>query len=457
MTALAEVAIAHASAQAHREAAERYGEPRDAQGRAQSLLVAGLGKLGGCELNVSSDVDLVFLYAEDGDTAGARPATNHEFFAMAARRLIALLAEDTAEGQVFRVDMRLRPYGDSGPLVASFASLESYFVSQARPWERYAWLKARALTGPGDALAALVHPFVYRRYLDYGMLDSLRELHGRISEAATQRGKADDIKVGAGGIREIEFAVQLFQMVRGGRDRDLQTTSTRTALERLVERGLIDPARGAALREAYAFLRKLEHRLQYHDDQQTQALPRDEGEQALDHATVGIEADFAQALLAHLPRIPPGEILRQPIHLREIEPERLADIAHRALRPVADDGRGDGRTAAAVFAINILDDFFAPLVLEVDVDVGRLVTLLGQETLEQHFHARRIDLCDAQAVAHRGVGRGAAALTQDALIARKANDVVDGEEEGLVMQIRNQRELVLDQSTGFGDVGGGAA
>jgi glutamate-ammonia-ligase adenylyltransferase len=300
MTALAEVAIAHASAQAHRDAAERYGEPRDAQGGVPSLLVAGLGKLGGCELNVSSDVDLVFLYAEDGDTSGPRPATNHEFFAMAARRLIALLAEDTADGQVFRVDMRLRPYGDSGPLVASFASLETYFVSQARPWERYAWLKARALTGPGEALAALVHPFVYRRYLDYGMLESLRELHGRISEAATQRGKADDIKVGAGGIREIEFAVQLFQMVRGGRDRDLQTTSTRTALERLVERGLIEPARGAALREAYAFLRKLEHRLQYYDDGQTQMLPS-----APEHRAViaeGMGFPGYEALLSELDR-----------------------------------------------------------------------------------------------------------------------------------------------------------
>lgn len=300
MTALAEVTIGYAAEHAQREAVERYGEPRDAQGNVQSLIVAGLGKLGGCELNVSSDVDLVFLYGEDGDTAGPRPSTHHEFFAAAGKRLISLLAEDTTEGQVFRVDMRLRPYGDSGPLVASLASLEAYFVGQARPWERYAWLKSRVLAGPGEALEALVRPFVYRRYLDYGMLDSLRELHGRISEAATQRGKSGDIKVGAGGIREVEFSVQLFQMVRGGQDRELQTTSTRSALEKLVERGLIDPERGAVLREAYAFLRKLEHRLQYYDDGQTQALPTGDGHRAVIAESMGF-ADYA-ALLEVLDR-----------------------------------------------------------------------------------------------------------------------------------------------------------
>ncbi len=273
MTALAEIAIAHAAGEAHRATAQIHGEPLDAHGCPQPLLVAGLGKLGGCELNVSSDVDLVFLYGEEGETTGPRRVSNHEFFAAAGKRLIALLSDATGDGQVFRVDMRLRPFGDSGPLVASLASLENYFVGQARPWERYAWLKSRAITGSADALAALVRPFVYRRYLDYGMLEALRELHGRIFEAAIQRRKIDDIKVGAGVIREVEFAVQLFQMVRGGRERDLQTPSTRLALARLVELGLFDAARGKALREAYEFLRRLEHRLQYYDDQQTQALP----------------------------------------------------------------------------------------------------------------------------------------------------------------------------------------
>ena len=300
MTALAEVAIRHAAAVSHRDSAAIHGEPRGSGGEPLALMVAGLGKLGGCELNVSSDVDLVFLYEAEGETPGPRVVSHHEFFAAAGRRLIALLAEVTEAGQVFRVDMRLRPYGDSGPLVGSFASLESYLVSQARPWERYAWLKARALTGSPRVLDDLVRPFVYRRYLDYGMLEALRELHGRIFEAAIQRRKADDIKVGAGGIREVEFAVQLFQMVRGGRDRDLQTTSTRVALARAIAHGLIDARRGAALGEAYAFLRRLEHRLQYYDDQQTQTLPHAPEHRAAIAEGMGFPA--YEALLAELDR-----------------------------------------------------------------------------------------------------------------------------------------------------------
>ena len=270
MTALAEECIGAAAAEAHRVAAERHGEPAEGE----RLAVAALGKLGGCELNVSSDVDLVFVYGEEGETQGARPVAHHEFFAYAGRALIALLAEPTSEGQAFRVDMRLRPFGDSGPLVTSLAGLEGYFISHARPWERYAWMKARVISGPAAGLQERVEPFVYRRYLDYGMLEALREMHGRIAEAARQRRKADDVKVGAGGIREIEFAAQVFQMVRGGRDTGLRSPSTRAALAAIAERGLMEPDRVQALLEAYAFLRRLEHRLQYYDDQQTQALPR---------------------------------------------------------------------------------------------------------------------------------------------------------------------------------------
>ncbi|HEX4780235.1 MAG TPA: bifunctional [glutamate--ammonia ligase]-adenylyl-L-tyrosine phosphorylase/[glutamate--ammonia-ligase] adenylyltransferase [Usitatibacter sp.] len=238
-----------------------------------ALVVVALGKLGGEELNVSSDVDLVFLHeAEEG--AGER-------IARAGREVIALLSDITEDGIAFRVDMRLRPFGDGGPIVSSFGYLEDYFVGHARPWERYAWLKARVVAGPGAPLAGLVEPFVYRRYLDYGMLEQLRELHARIFETAIRRRKADDIKVGAGGIREIEFAVQLIQMVRGGRDPGLRMTSTRGALAALASRALIEPARAAALGSAYEFLRRLEHRLQYYDDQQTQALPREPGHQAI--------------------------------------------------------------------------------------------------------------------------------------------------------------------------------
>ena len=270
MTALADECIAAAAAEAQRRVAGAHGTPQGGQ----ALVVAALGKLGGCELNVSSDVDLVFLYEAEGETAGPRAVSHHEYFAAAGKVLIALLAEITAEGYAFRVDMRLRPFGDSGPLVAALSALEDYFIGHARPWERYAWLKARVVAGSEAGLAERVTPFVYRRYLDFGMLESLRDMHARIFEAAIQRRKADDIKVGAGGIREIEFCAQLVQMVRGGRDPGLRTTSTREALARLAERGLMEPARVAALQQAYAFLRRLEHRLQYDDDQQTQALPR---------------------------------------------------------------------------------------------------------------------------------------------------------------------------------------
>jgi glutamate-ammonia-ligase adenylyltransferase len=283
MTALAEESIAAAAAEAQRRMAEVHGLPADGV----ELIVAALGKLGGCELNVSSDVDLVFLYAAEGETAGPRVLTHTEYFAKVARTFIPLLADVTAEGQAFRVDMRLRPFGDSGPMVSSLGQLEDYFIAHARPWERYAWMKSRVVAGPKAGLRERVDPFVYRRYLDFGMLEALRDLHGRISEAARQRRKTDDIKVGPGGIRELEFAVQLFQLVRGGRDPGLRTTSTREGLAAIGERDLIEPARVQALAEAYGFLRKLEHRLQYHDDQQTQALPRDAGEQALIAESMG--------------------------------------------------------------------------------------------------------------------------------------------------------------------------
>ncbi|NJD89667.1 MAG: bifunctional [glutamate--ammonia ligase]-adenylyl-L-tyrosine phosphorylase/[glutamate--ammonia-ligase] adenylyltransferase [Betaproteobacteria bacterium] len=276
VTALAEVTVGAAVAAAHAELAAAHGDPA----RGERLHVGVMGKLGGGELNVSSDVDLVFLHAAEGDTDGARPLSHHEFFTRVGRRAIALVSETTADGYVFRVDMRLRPFGDSGPLVSSFAALENYFIGQARPWERYAWLKGRVLNGPGEEVAAIVRPFVYRRYLDYGLLESLRDLHGRIQAEANRRGRSDDIKVGAGGIRECEFAVQLFQLVRGGRDAGLQTASTREALAAVGNRGLLPPERVAALGLAYEFLRRVEHRLQYYDDRQTQALPVEEGHRA---------------------------------------------------------------------------------------------------------------------------------------------------------------------------------
>jgi len=296
VTALAEVAIGSAVRAAHAEQAALHGEPA----RGERLLVVGMGKLGGGELNVSSDVDLVFLHAAEGETGGARPISHHEFFSRVGKRTIGLVSDVNADGYVFRVDMRLRPFGDSGPLVSSLASLENYFIGQARPWERYAWLKGRVLNGPAEDVEAIRRPFVYRRYLDYGLLESLRDLHGRIQAEANRRGRVDDIKVGAGGIRECEFAVQLFQLVRGGRDAGLQLVSTREALAAVGERGLLPPERVAALGLAYDFLRRLEHRLQYYEDQQTQALPVEPGHRAAIAEAMGF-GDW-EALVVELDR-----------------------------------------------------------------------------------------------------------------------------------------------------------
>jgi [glutamine synthetase] adenylyltransferase / [glutamine synthetase]-adenylyl-L-tyrosine phosphorylase len=248
------------------------------------LMVVGMGKLGAHELNVSSDIDLIFVHREDG--AANADKSWHEFHHQLGKRVIRSIDNVDENGYVFRVDMRLRPFGDSGPLVTSLASLESYFLQQARPWERYAWLKARVMTGEATniaALDALATPFVFRRYHDYAAIEEMRALHGQIRADANKRGKQNDIKVGEGGIREVEFVAQIHQLIRGGRavgktgsgtnHAGLQTRSTREALSQLGQQGIIPAPRVAALSEAYTFLRNLEHRLQYLDDQQTQSLP----------------------------------------------------------------------------------------------------------------------------------------------------------------------------------------
>jgi glutamate-ammonia-ligase adenylyltransferase len=229
------------------------------------LVVVAMGKLGGRELNVSSDVDLVFVHPD-----GAEP----ERLDRAARRLIALLNDITEDGFAFRVDMRLRPYGNSGPLVASFDALEAYFVTQGRDWERYAWIKARPVSGgEHEALAAIVRPFVYRKYLDYAALAAMRRLHAEVRREVERRDLAEDVKLGPGGIREIEFVAQVLQLIRGGRDPALAVRPTLAALALLAERRLLPPEAVRELSIAYVFLRRLEHRLQYLDDAQRHRLP----------------------------------------------------------------------------------------------------------------------------------------------------------------------------------------
>ncbi|MGE5087684.1 MAG: bifunctional [glutamate--ammonia ligase]-adenylyl-L-tyrosine phosphorylase/[glutamate--ammonia-ligase] adenylyltransferase, partial [Candidatus Levyibacteriota bacterium] len=303
MSTLAEVALRAAVDLHARSLADIHGTPIGAEtGAAQSLIVIGMGKLGGGELNVSSDIDLVFAYPEEGDTDGARPISNREFFDRLGRRVIGAIADVDGDGYVFRVDMRLRPYGDSGPLTVSFAALEQYLVTQGRAWERYAWLKARALTGERhDELAALVNPFVYRKYLDYDAYEGLRDIHRQIREQERRRDYADDIKLGPGGIREIEFIVQALQIVRGGREPALRLRGTLPALAALAQRQLLAPHAVAVLEQGYLFLRDLEHRLQYRDDRQTQQLPADAAERARLAAAMGFDdaASFEAATTRH--------------------------------------------------------------------------------------------------------------------------------------------------------------
>ena len=249
-----------------------------------------MGKLGGRELNVSSDIDLIFAYPDDGDTGGAKVISNFEFFERLGKRIIQALAEITEHGQVFRVDMRLRPHGDSGPLVCSFDMLENYFITQGREWERYAWIKARVIQGKRfTELEKIARPFIFRKYLDFGSINAMRVLHSQIRREVTRKDRALNVKLGPGGIREIEFIAQVFQLIRGGRDRDLQIKPTLKVLDALVHQGSLAPAAVDELKAAYDFLRRLEHRLQYLDDAQTHDLPTTDEDQAIIARAMGFE------------------------------------------------------------------------------------------------------------------------------------------------------------------------
>lgn len=288
MSDFAELSLQRSAQSLYADLAARHGIPLGA-GVAQPFLIIGMGKLGGRELNVSSDIDLIFAYPEEGETE--RGLSNQEFFTQLARRLLKIIGEVSEYGFVFRVDMRLRPNGDAGPLVSSYAALERYFYEQGREWERYAWIKARVVAcASNDSLAAqqaereleaLRRPFVFRKYLDYGAIGAIRALHRQIRAErarrdATHPARANDVKLGRGGIREIEFIAQLFQLIRGGRVPALQSRPTRPTLCTELALGLLDPEAASDLDRAYVFLRMLEHRLQYVDDAQTHALPESE-------------------------------------------------------------------------------------------------------------------------------------------------------------------------------------
>ena len=279
LSALADAVVVRALQRLYDWALAKQGVPRNPDGIQQHLLVLGMGKLGARELNLSSDIDLIFVYPEQGEVEGPRYLANEQFFTRLCQQLIKALNSQTADGFVFRVDTRLRPFGEAGPLAISFAAMEHYYESQAREWERYAMIKARVVAGPEEAagqLLAMLRPFVYRRYLDFGAIESIREMKRLISHELRRKGMADNIKLGPGGIREIEFIGQAFQLIRGGRDPALQLRPILPVLALLQERNLLPGQVVAQLAEAYEFLRLVENRLQAWRDQQTHLLPADE-------------------------------------------------------------------------------------------------------------------------------------------------------------------------------------
>jgi [glutamine synthetase] adenylyltransferase / [glutamine synthetase]-adenylyl-L-tyrosine phosphorylase len=317
LSTFADAAVRVATRYAWDRLAARHGVPRSPSGVVQPLIVVAMGKLGGRELNFSSDIDLVLLFPEHGETSGtdrnggspppgpvsASSISNEEFFTRGVQLLLRLLGAPTDEGIVFRVDVRLRPFGESGPLVASFAALEDYLQRHGRDWERYAWIKARPITGAeryAEVDSAAIRPFVYRRYLDFGLLESLREMKALIEREVARRELEDDVKLGPGGIREIEFIVQALQLIRGGRDVRLQTPSLLAALP-LLDRAKLLPSEAVAdLRAAYEFLRRLENRLQMLDDQQTHRLPQDAaGRERIAAAMRARDRAAFEAQLAH--------------------------------------------------------------------------------------------------------------------------------------------------------------
>jgi glutamate-ammonia-ligase adenylyltransferase len=264
----------------------RYGVVRNSVGDKVPLVILGMGKLGGLELNFSSDIDIIFLYSEDGETDGTKCVSAQEYFGRLSRHIIALLDETTVDGFVFRIDTRLRPFGDSGPPVVSFAALESYLLQHGRDWERYAYVKARVVgSRPSDDIISdlhrnLIRPFVYRRYIDFGVFESLREMHALIAEEVKKRELQDNVKLGPGGIREAEFVVQSLQLVRGGSEPTLQSRSLQKVLPLLVGPRGLSAEDANALRDAYRYMRRVENFIQGIRDQQTHDMPSGDSDRA---------------------------------------------------------------------------------------------------------------------------------------------------------------------------------
>jgi len=410
MTHLAEVSLCLALSQARADQDAINGAPRNPDGQVIEFWVLGMGKLGARELNVSSDIDLIYVYEEDGQTDGPAVISAHEYFTRIVRRLSTLIGDVTEDGQVFRVDLALRPNGNSGPAAVSLAMLEEYFLVQGREWERFAWLKSRVVAplesvanahkdGRALALRSLVTPFVYRKYLDYGVFEGLRQLHRKIRDEAQKRAagrpeRANDVKLSRGGIREIEFIVQLLQVVRGGQFPEIRTRSTVKALGRLAARGLMKPATAAKLAEGYYFLRRVEHRIQFLDDQQTHCLP-------------GADEDLAWIAksLGLVCKVEACELFDKLGEVRETVATEFDALLHDGQAP-AGGGCKKGGCGGPALAVDA-EDFLAKLQPELATAVRRWAEQPRVQSLREESRLRLAKLVGRAAQAVR---EGAASL-----------------------------------------------
>ncbi|MBC7730102.1 MAG: glutamine-synthetase adenylyltransferase, partial [Microbacteriaceae bacterium] len=341
MTALAEATLELALAAARAEEDARCGPPLDATGRVIDFWIIGMGKLGARELNVSSDIDLIYVYEDAGETTGPLKISAHEYFANVAKRLYTLIGDTTDDGFVFRVDLALRPNGSSGPPVVSMAMLEEYLQVQGRDWERFAWLKSRVVAraasvaaGRALPLRSLVSAFVFRRFLDYGNFEGLRQLHRKMRDEAQRRAagrpeRANDVKLSRGGIREIEFIVQLLLVVRGGQFPEIRSRSTQKSLHKLAARGLMKTDTAAKLDAAYVFLRQVEHRIQYLDDQQTHLLPTADGDLSWIALSLGLGTCPPEACA----------LLDRLCEVRELVATEFGALLHDGRAPAPNGGR----------------------------------------------------------------------------------------------------------------------
>ena len=320
-SALADTCIAAAQSLAMAQLQARHGIPRGrSDGAEQNLVVLAMGKLGAAELNVSSDIDLIFAFPEAGETDHPdKPLSNEEFFTRLGRAIIKLLDQPTADGFAFRVDMRLRPYGESGALVHNFTALEEYYQDQGRDWERYAMIKARPVTGGeanGQTLMSALRPFVYRRYVDFGVIESLRSMKQMIQTEVRRKGLQDNVKLGSGGIRDVEFIAQCLQLIRGGRDTALQRRERLPVLDECERLGSLPPGVAKVLRDAYLFLRDSEHAIQGFDDRQSQTLPGDELPRLAMATLMGCDSwdDYLSVLESHRERVAQhfSELIAEP-------------------------------------------------------------------------------------------------------------------------------------------------